>query len=213
MNLLHPHHKSEARLRDPRAGQHKTACQNDSTRPHLRLKIISTLLLNQCTSQRRARQQRHASHAEDHTHPDAGLLQIIRQARHHNREQTLHTSSEPAVDDGPSNQCVVGGNCCPTVEQDACSKGTGNYIIERAGPTIGDVAWDETAEKANTVDDDDEVEGVGLGKMDNVPTEGTDLQTVSILHDLLKGKWVVRRNTQNTGPKARGTYLEWLAIQ
>ena len=72
------------------------------------------------------------------------------------------------------------GNRCPAVKQDACSKGTGNYIVERAGPTIGDVTWDEATEKANAIQYDDEVEGVGLAKMDHVPAEGTDLQMVSI---------------------------------
>lgn len=213
INLLHPHHQPESRLRDPRAGQYQTACQNHSPGPYLRFQISPTPPLNQCASQRWACQQRHTGHAEDHPHPDSGLLQVIRQTRHHGREQTLHTGSEPAVDDGPGQQCVMGGNGCPAVEQDACHKGTGNHVIERAGPTIGDVAWDETTEKANTIDDDDEVEGLGLAKMDNVPAEGTDLHMVSILYEFLEEKRTVRRNTQSTGPKARGTYLGWSAIQ
>ena len=146
------------------------------------------MLLNQCASQRWARQQRHTGHAEDHAHPDPGLLQVIRQARHHGGEQALHTRSEPAVDDRPSHQCVMRGNRSPTVKQEACDEGTGNHIIERAGPAIGDVAWDETTEKANAIEDDDKAEGVRLAKMDNVPPEGTDLQMVSTLGETLQEK-------------------------
>lgn len=68
------------------------------------------------------------------------------------------------------------GDCCPAVEQEGRDEGAGDDVIEGAAPAVGDVAWDEAAEEADAVDDDDEIEGFGLDEVDYVSAERADLE-------------------------------------
>ena len=139
------------------------------------------ILLDDGSSQRWTSQQSQARHAEYHTHPYTSLLEIFRQASHHRCEESLHASSEPAVDYSPGRQRIMGVDRCPAVKQDAGDEGTWDNVVERPTPAIGHVSRNQTAEETHTIDDNNQIERVRLIETNDVPAKRADLSAVSRL--------------------------------
>ena len=87
----------------------------------------------------------------------------------------MHAGRKPAIDDGPGDEGVGRGDGGPAVEQEGRDEGAGDDVVEGPAPAVRDVAWDQAAEEADAVDYDYEVEGGGLGEVEDVSAEGTDL--------------------------------------
>ena len=74
----------------------------------------------------------------------------------------------------------MGGNGGPRVDHESRNEGTRDNIVERAAPTVGHIAGYEASEEADTIDNDDQVKGVSLDKLEPISAEGAKLLIVSV---------------------------------
>ena len=160
---LHPHPQHRPRLHEPHGHQKPHARRNRHPGKKLRVQIPPVPPLHQHPSDRRPRQHRETQTTHHHPHPDARLLQILRQARQHGGEQTQHAGAEEAVDDGKGDEAGFVDDGDPDEDEQGGDGGEGDHGVQGAEVAVGDVVGDETAGDAAAVEDEEEGDG-GVGR-------------------------------------------------
>lgn len=154
---------------------HKPPTNNHhNPRKRLRAIIRPTTPRNQRAGDRGARQRRKAVNRKHHAHACARLAQIRREAAQPRREQRLDAAGGDAVEDGPRVQAAGAGDGDPRELADAGDQCRGDEDVDGA-VAVCEVVGYEPADDADAVEEEEEVERVGVGEPDDVAREGGDV--------------------------------------
>ena len=162
-------------LTNPRRQQKPTPNHHRAPREQLRILIPPTLLLDQLTRNRRACQDRERNNREHHPHARPLHAQIRRQGGKSGGEERLDGRGDDPVDDGPDVQAGGGGDRDPGVGEHGGDERDGDDGVEGAEEAVSEVVGNDAAGDADAVEDDEEIDGGGVGDVDYGAGEGAEV--------------------------------------
>jgi hypothetical protein len=91
----------------------------------------------------------------------------------------LEGSWSDAISDCPGVVCSNASDCEPTPENDDVEDEADDEDIKDSNITVRDVAWQDPRGSSDAIEDDDEIERVCIGHVENISSERGKLVGIS----------------------------------